>query len=503
MYGQEHAVHQFVEGLFNIEVVGSADTARRKPAGLFVFAGPPGGGKTYLAELGAACLEICPPNCRVRDIGTTNPAHVNGAPFTERDLGDGDILEVGYTQLQIALTAHVAVRTQPCPVCGKAIELLADEPDVDRCPDCAEQARRARRSAPKTTAVQCSTCGVDLTALGNSDGRAAELHEVAVYACKQCLPSGDDLAGVTIGEYEIRQRLGEGAMGAVYLVYHRPTARILALKQMKDLHDALLVRRFEREVRLLQSLVHSNIVRYINTGIDDKGAPYLVTEYVPGGSLEDTVAARGGRLPQDHAVRLMCQVLDGLEAMHTRAIIHRDIKPQNILLRHPAGAGDHVPTPKLADFGLAVSYERAGGTRVTKPGTGLGTLMFMPPEQMCNAGAVREPADIYAVGVTLYYLLTGQYSFNFPTPAEVAALQKKKPEQWKKPQEALRMLMQLRRIMHPFHIILSEEPIAIQQRNPAIPRQLDAVVDKAVRKEARERFQSAAAFRSALLQTLR
>jgi hypothetical protein len=106
------------------------------------------------------------------------------------------------------------------------------------------------------------------------------------------------------------------------------------------------------------------------------------------------------------------------------------------------------------------------------------------------------------VGVTLYYLMTGQYSFNFPTPAEVAALQKQKPEQWKKPQEALRMLMQLRRIMHPFHIILSEEPITIQQRDPAIPRQLAAVVDKAVRKEARERFQSAAEFRSALLQTL-
>jgi serine/threonine-protein kinase len=128
--------------------------------------------------------------------------------------------------------------------------------------------------------------------------------------------------------------------------------------------------------------------------------------------------------------------------------------------------------------------------------------MFMSPEQVRNAGEVREPADIYAAGVTLYYLLTGQYSFDFPTPAEILAFQKQKPDLWKKPREALRILMQLRRIMHPFQIILSEEPIPIQQRNPSIPHTLAAVVDRAVRKEARERFQSAAEFRSALRQAM-
>lgn len=200
----------------------------------------------------------------------------------------------------------------------------------------------------------------------------------------------------------------------------------------------------------------------------------------------------------------LSEVLNGLDYIHRQSIIHRDIKPQNILLRQTAATGaPGFLTPKLADFGLAVSYARAGGTRVTKRGTGLGTLMFMPPEQIRDAGTVQKPADTYAVGVTLYYLLTGQYPFNFPTPGEILEFQKKMKGGGKKPQELLQALMQLKRIMHPFQVILSEEPTPIQQRDPAIPRKLAAVVDKAIRKDVRERFQSAAEFRGALQQAVR
>jgi serine/threonine protein kinase len=431
---------------------------------------------------------------------------VNGKPVVECEIADGDILELGYTQFKVSIIKQVAPRMWRCGTYGQSIELLPGEPAPEICPACVEKQRQAAQRAQTAKPVHCSSCRTDLTKQANSDGRAEELQDVAVYACEQHIPPGDMFAGAMVGDYEIRRLLGEGGMGAVYLVYHRRTARVLALKQMKDLTDALLIKRFDREMRLLQGLVHQNVVRYIDMGIDGKGAPYLVTEYVPHGSLADEVAAQGGRLRHDLAVNLIGEVLNGLDYIHgqSKPILHRDIKPQNILLHRMAATG--APgffTPKLADFGLAVSYARAGGTRLTKTGTKLGTLMFMPPEQIRDAGTVRESADTYAVGVTLYYLLTGQYSFNFPTPGEILEFQKKMKGGGKKPQEMLQALMQLKRILHPFQIILSEEPTPIQKRDPAIPRKLAAVVDKAVRKDAQERFQSAAEFRGALQQAVR
>lgn len=452
-------------------------------------------------------LEICPPSCRMQDLGAMNPPHRNGQPVAEEcELADGDIVEVGYTQLKVSVTAQVTPSIWKCNTCGRTIELLPGEPAPERCPACVEKQRQAAQAAQGARPVRCSSssCSADLTKQANSDGRAAELRDVAVYACDKHVPPVDQFAGTLIGDYEVRRLLGEGGMGAVSLVYHRPTARVLALKQMKDLKNELLVKRFDREERLLQSLVHTNVVRYIDTGIDGKGAPYLVTEYVLDGCLEDLVVAEGGRLSHNFAVNLICEVLNGLEYIHAQSIIHRDIKPQNILLRHPLVTGSRgFPIPKLADFGLAVSYARAGGTRVTKRGTGLGTLMYMSPEQIRDAGTVRESADTYAVGVTLYYLLTGQYPFNFPTPGEILEFQQKMKGGWKKPHEVLQALMQLRRIAHPFNIILSEEPTPIQKRDPSIPRKLAEVIDKAVRKDARGRFQSAAEFRSALQQAVR
>jgi serine/threonine protein kinase len=307
-----------------------------------------------------------------------------------------------------------------------------------------------------------------------------------------------------IGTYEICRQLGEGGMGTVYLVYHRPTARVLAVKQMKGLKEKSLAQRFQREIALLKTIAHPHVIRCLDTGFDMKGIPFLVTEYVSGGDLEGEVARRGGRLPVQEAVAIIDGVLTGLEYLHGQSIIHRDIKPQNILLHKPFVTGARgLPVPKLADFGLAKSYARAGGLPITEPFKALGTSMFMPPEQIRDAGTVREPADLYAVGVALYYLLTGHYTFDFPTPADMRNFLQQKPDLWRQPQEALRLLMQIHCIQYPFNIILSEEPIPVQKRDPALPHQLAAVVDKAVQKDVQQRFQSAAAFRSALQQAMR
>lgn len=446
-------------------------------------------------------LEICPPACRLRDIGTTNRALVNGKPFAECELSDGDIVEVGYTSLQVSIRTVAVPDVRPCRSCGRPITSLVGEATPLRCDDCRDADRIPHPGSLRPT--RCFDCDTDLTERANSDGRAAELETVALYACERHLPYDKEAKG-RIGSYEVCRQLGEGAMGVVYVVYHRPTARLLALKQIKDLQNPVLVKRFEREMRLLKGVSHPHVVRHVDAGIDAKGAPYLVTEYVAGRSLDEEVLTRGGQLPPKDAVEVICQVLKGLEHIHNLSIIHRDIKPQNVLLTasRPTG-GSRRRLAKLADFGLAVSYARAGGTRVTKHGTALGTLMFMPPEQIRDAGSVREPADLYAVGVMLYYLLTGRYTFEFPTPAEVLELEKQNADVWKRPLEALRILMKLRNIRHPFWIILEKQPIPVRQRDASIPLPLAEVVDKAVRKEVGARFSSAADFGSALQRALR
>jgi serine/threonine-protein kinase len=455
-------------------------------------------------------LEICPPACRLRDLGTqgagaTNPPHVNGQPVSEADLADGDVLELGYTQFRIGIAQDKpVVHGRACTSCGRRIEFLAGETPAERCPDCVDRARAP--AAGKRVQAACARCGSDLSDRANSDARAAELAAVAHYRCPNCLPKGDGFVGKAVHSYRLVKRLGEGGMGAVFLAYQDTTARLWALKQMKDLKHEEMNKRFERGMRLHKDLAHRNVVRYYDTGLDAEGNPFVVTEYVAGGELGAAVDA-GQPLRPQLAVPLICGVLDGLEHLHARQIVHRDLKPPNILVDRPLldASGritEPLPVPKIADFDLAKCYGLAGGTRITKLGTTMGTLMYMPPEQMRDFASVKEPADLYAVGVMLYYLMTGRYSFDFPTPADVRELQRQRPEEWRDPEVALRMIMKLQRIQHPFRIVLNEEPIPVRQREASIPEPLAAVVDGAVKKDPAQRFQTAAEFRDALRRAL-
>ncbi|MGA3210581.1 MAG: FHA domain-containing serine/threonine-protein kinase [Terriglobales bacterium] len=449
-------------------------------------------------------LEICPPTCRVCDLGTkgsgsTNPPHINDHPLVaEAELKDGDVLELGYTQFKVSIDLELTPKTKKCLGCGVRMEFLPGEREPEQCNVCAALAQGSRKPAAPVI-VGCLYCGSDLRTRANSDGRAGEMLGSVVYCCERCLPKRDQFGGLVIGGYEVVRRLGEGGMGAVSLVYQRATCRLFAMKQMKDLREPLLIKRFEREMRLMKALTHDNIVRCLETGIDSHGSPFVVTEFVSGGDLEQLVCSNG-KLPSSNAVGIILKVLDGVEYLHQRGIIHRDIKPQNILIgKRPLQAEDAGESiiPKITDFGLAVSYGRAGGTRLTKAGSAMGTLIYMPPEQIIDAGNVREPADLYSVGAVLYHLLTGSYVFDFPTPQEIMELQRQRADV-KNREEALRKIMQLNRIRHPFNIVLAEEPTPIRKRDTSIPEKLAVVLDKAVRKDPQRRFQSAAEFRNAL-----
>ena len=200
-----------------------------------------------------------------------------------------------------------------------------------------------------------------------------------------------------VGRYELVRPLGHGAMATVDLAQDVELDRPVALKRLAEnlARDEELQRRFLREARLAARLAHPNVVRVFDVGEAD-GRPFIAMEYVEGETLAELIARRG-RLSPAEAARLGTQVCAGLAAAHAAGLVHRDVKPQNLLLR-----ADGVL--KLGDFGIAAGHE---GTRLTLAGTVLGTAGYLAPEQ-ARGEQVTAAADIYAVGAVLYELLAGE-----------------------------------------------------------------------------------------------
>ena len=212
------------------------------------------------------------------------------------------------------------------------------------------------------------------------------------------------------GRYELVRPLGHGAMATVDVAHDMELDRPVALKRLAEnlARDEALERRFLREARLAARLAHPNVVRVFDVGEND-GRPFIAMEYVEGETLAELIGRRG-RLPPAEAARLGTQMCAGLAAAHAAGLVHRDVKPQNLLL----GADGVL---KLGDFGIAAGHE---GTRLTLDGTVLGTAGYLAPEQ-ARGEQVTAAADIYAVGAVLYELLTGEPSRTVGSLAELAA----------------------------------------------------------------------------------
>jgi serine/threonine protein kinase len=199
------------------------------------------------------------------------------------------------------------------------------------------------------------------------------------------------------GRYEIVRPLGHGAMALVDLAHDAELDRPVALKRLADnlARDDDLHARFLREARLAARLAHPNIVRVYDVGEEDD-VPFIAMEYVEGETLADLLRRRGA-VPEHEAAALGEQLFRALAAAHRAGLVHRDVKPQNLLLRHDG-------VLKLSDFGVAVGL---GGTRLTMAGTVLGTAAYLAPEQ-ARGEDVTPAADVYAGGAVLYELLTGR-----------------------------------------------------------------------------------------------
>ncbi|MCO5165614.1 MAG: serine/threonine protein kinase [Planctomycetes bacterium] len=214
--------------------------------------------------------------------------------------------------------------------------------------------------------------------------------------------------GARIGEHVLERQLGAGGMGLVYLARHASTGERRAIKTLRGEPDHELLERFRREAEA-QARVdgHANVARAFGVG-DAHGRPYLIMELVEGGDLDDLLEA--GRLGLEDKVRVLAGVARGLAHLHARGVLHRDLKPPNILF-------DASGQAKLADFGLA---RLSGQAPITAPGEVLGTPAYMAPEQMTGDPALVGPwTDVWALGVVMFFTFAGKTPFSGATPMEV------------------------------------------------------------------------------------
>jgi eukaryotic-like serine/threonine-protein kinase len=218
------------------------------------------------------------------------------------------------------------------------------------------------------------------------------------------------------GRYRVERELGRGGMATVYLAHDDDLGRPVAVKVLAAhlTGEPGFYERFVREARMAARLSHPNVVQVFDAGEED-GRPYIVMEYVPGHTVSDELKTHD-RLEPARVVDLALQACGGLEAAHASGLVHRDVKPQNLLLR-PDG------TVKITDFGIARAAE---ATNLTVVGSVLGTAAYLSPEQ--SAGEpVTAAADIYSLGVVLYELLTGRKPYTFKSLEELVVKQRERP----------------------------------------------------------------------------
>jgi serine/threonine-protein kinase len=273
-------------------------------------------------------------------------------------------------------------------------------------------------------------------------------------------PLAGRLANALAGRYAIDREIARGGMATVYLARDLRHGRRVAIKVLREeLAAAVGAERFLAEIHVTASLQHPHILPLFDSGSVD-GLLWYVMPFVEGETLRSRLT-REGRLPLAESIRLAREIADALDHAHVRGIVHRDVKPENVLLQDGHAL--------VADFGIALALEQAGGERITRTGLALGTPQYMAPEQAAGERALDARVDVYALGAVLHEMLAGEPPFAAPTR-----------------QAVVRRMMQ-------------ELPPALVERRPGVAPFIDAAVRRALAKRPDDRFPNAAAFAAALL----
>ncbi len=230
--------------------------------------------------------------------------------------------------------------------------------------------------------------------------------------------------GDRLGGYTIVRKLGEGGMGIVYEATSAHPERTVALKVLSPwLASELGRQRFEREVQTCASLTHPNTVVIYDYGESQDGVLYYAMEFLDGFDLRRLVELDGPQSPA-RTIRVLDQIAGALGEAHERGLVHRDIKPPNIILCERGGVPD---VAKLVDFGLVMPVEGNAARRLTLDGPVIGTPRYVAPEMLRPGGQITPATDFYALGLSAYFLLTGQHAFDGPSGADILRKQRDEP----------------------------------------------------------------------------
>ncbi len=388
-------------------------------------------------------LEIAPPQCFLRDLGSTNGTFVNGIRVETCYLKNGDRIQGGETVLEVDVSTENSFK----PVVSGQLQTLRTT------------------TVPSLITVQCLNCGIP------SEAEASRPDAKMTFLCDDCREKLKQNPQ-PIPNYQMIRILGQGGMGSVMLARSMKDGRPVAIKTL--LPEVAIseqsLKRFLREIEVAASLQHPHVVSYIEHGTHN-GIVYLVTEFVAGMDASKLAKSRGGKLTYQEVVKIMEQTLAALDFAHSLGFVHRDIKEQNILVD-----GNYPNyTAKLTDFGLAKSYKQTGMSGVTMVGDVAGTIAYMPPEQVRDFKEVQPPSDIYAAGMTAYSLLTGAHALDISPRAGIAETVK---------------------------AIFEKPIIPISQRTLEVPLRIASVIETAIAKQVELRWRSAGEMRDALLRAM-
>lgn len=410
-------------------------------------------GRTHLI------LEVNPPVCRIRDLGSKNHTYINGNQVAAGEVTDGDIIGIGATRLVVRIEESEVEQVlegedeflgDGIGTADRAAGVDSDE-TMERPGDEGEE--------PGGPAI-CARCGCAVTVVPSEDALCGE--EVAVCDdCRAAMKAG----GEEIPGYRLVKEIARGGMGVVWEATDTRTGQRVAIKTMipEIAASTRMIRLFLRESRISLSLDHPRIVKFISAG-QFGGQLFVAMEYVDGVNAETARRNSSGRLPLSDVVTIGLQALDALAYAHGQNLVHRDVKPGNILLSGSPGNYEC----KLTDFGLARNYRTAGMTDITKQGELRGSIPFMAREQVKDPTGVDQRTDIFGLGATLYNLLTGEYVYAF------------------------------QKGMEPLLTIMRDEPVPVVKRGVSASEPLAAIIDRAISVNPEDRFASAAEMRDAL-----